>query len=94
MERIFGCRNGDDLWTHDGRHIGHFHGDEVYDRQGHYLGEIMGDNRLITHQSKKGSRRASFSPQMSRVGRVPYVSYVGYVMYVGHEDFPDPKDLP
>jgi len=23
----FGYKDGDDLWTHDGRHVGRFHGD-------------------------------------------------------------------
>jgi len=26
----FGSREGDELWTHDGRHVGHFYGTEVY----------------------------------------------------------------
>jgi hypothetical protein len=26
----FGYREGDNLWTHDGRHVGRFHGIEVY----------------------------------------------------------------
>lgn len=26
----FGYRDGDNLWTHTGQHVGRFHGDEVF----------------------------------------------------------------
>jgi hypothetical protein len=32
--KCFGYREGDDLWTHDGRHIGRFYGEEVYGKRG------------------------------------------------------------
>jgi len=36
---FFGHRDGDNLWTHDGHHVGKFYGDEVYGCDGRYLGE-------------------------------------------------------
>ena len=82
--KFFGHRDGVDLWTHDGRHVGRFYDDEVYGPNGQYLGEIKNKNRLITCLSKKSWQRGGF---------VPYVDYVGYVMYVGYEDFPGPDDI-
>jgi hypothetical protein len=90
----FGYRLGEDLWTHDGRHVGRFHEDEVYARNGLYLGEIRNRNRLITNLNKKQRRKSPFGPHANRVAYVRYVNYVGYVMYVGYEDFPVPEQLP
>ena len=89
----FGYREGDNLWTHDGRHVGRFHDDEVYAPTGFYLGELRNKNRLITNRGKKHFRRSSFAPYGNRAAYVPYVNYVGYVMYVGYEDFPGPAEL-
>jgi hypothetical protein len=91
--KFFGYRDGDSLWTHDGRHVAQFHDDEVYGPEARYLGEIKGDNRLITCLSKKSWRRGSFAPYANRVGIVPYVAYVGNVMYAGYEDFPSPEEF-
>ena len=84
----FGCREGNDLCTHYGRHAGRVHGDEVYAPDGYYLGELRNDDRLITSTSKQNRRQSSFTPHGSRVKHVPLVDYVGYVMVVGCEDFP------
>jgi hypothetical protein len=84
---------GNDLWTHDGYHVGRFEGDEIYGPDGRYLGEIMNNDRLITCLSKNSWRSGGFSPYASRVGFVPFVDYVGYVMYAGYEDFPAPNKL-
>ena len=89
----FGYREGGQLWTHDGRHVGRFDGDEIFGTGGGYLGELQNGNRLITSLSKKGRQGYAFTPHASRVGFVPYVDYLGYVMYVGFEDFPTPDDL-
>ena len=89
----FGYRDGDELWTHDGRHVARFRGDEAYDRKGVYLGELKSENRLITNLSKRIKRGYTFAPYASRVGYVPYANYVGYVMYAGYEDFPAPDNL-
>src|SRR5690242_15576499 len=32
----FGYRDGDELWSHDGRHVGRFYGDQVYAPDGSY----------------------------------------------------------
>ena len=92
--KFFGHRDGIDLWTHDGRHVGRFYDDEVYGPNGQYLGEIKNNNRLTTCLSKKSSwQRGSFATYANRVGFVPYVDYVGYVMHVGYEDFPGPDEV-
>ena len=89
----FGYRDGDALWTHDGRHVGRFHGAEVYGPDGGYLGEVMSNNRLITDMVKRGWRQGTFAPYARRAAYGRYASYVGYAMYVGHTDFPEPKVL-
>lgn len=86
--RCFGYRDGDNLWTHDGRDICRFHDDEVYGSDGRYLGEII-NNRLITNKSKKMQRRSGFTPYANRTAYTKYVDYVGYTMYSGYEDFPE-----
>lgn len=88
----FGYRDGDDLRTHNGNHVGRFVGDEVYGPDGLYLGELRSD-RLITRSSRKGTRRAGFTPFASVVGFVNHVDYVGSVMIAGYEDFPAPEQL-
>ena len=85
--RSFGYRNGDNLYSHDGKHVGKFYGDEVYGSNGFYLGEIK-DSKLITKISKKNQRKSVYTPYVDRVGYVNHVDYVGYVMYAGYEDFP------
>jgi hypothetical protein len=89
----FGYRQGDDLRTHDGRHVGRFHGDEVYGPDGHYLGELKNENRLITSLSKSTRRHGAFGPYAQNVAYAPYASYVGYVMYAGYTDFPSPEEI-
>lgn len=67
--QCFGYRDGDHLWTHDGRHVGRFDGDQVYGRgDGSYLGVVMSNDRLITNTSKKSWRRGGLGRmQISRV---------------------------
>lgn len=89
----FGYRDGDDLWTHDGRHVGRFQEDQVFDRHGQYLGELMNGDRLIRRKSF-GVRGYSFTPYARRAGFARYANYVGYVMYAGYEDFPPPERVP
>lgn len=86
--RSFGYREGDDLWTHDGQHVGKFSiNEEIYGPNGQYLGELLNE-RLITNLSKKHFRSYNFSPYACRVAFVKYIDYVGFVMYAGYEDFP------
>ncbi|MGR9393934.1 4-fold beta flower protein [Rhizobium leguminosarum] len=89
----FGYREGDDLWTHDSRHVGRFIGDTIYDCNGRYLGEIMSENRLIRRQGAQFQQGYSFTPWARRPPYVKYVNYVGYVMYASYEDFPAPSEL-
>ena len=91
--KCFGYREGDELWTYDGRHVGHFNGDDLFASDGRYLGEIMNGDRLITDRRKKNLRSGWFTPYGKRVAFVKYVDYVGYVMIVGYEDFPGPQAL-
>jgi len=87
----FGYREGDELWTYNGRHVGRFDGDEeVYGRDGRYLGEVMSNDRLITKTSKKSWQRGGFGQYGSRGAYARSANYAGYAMYKGHEDFPSP----
>ena len=36
--RSFGYKDGENLWTYSGKHVGKFHGDEVYGPDARYLG--------------------------------------------------------
>ncbi|WP_432359814.1 hypothetical protein [Sporosarcina sp. UB5] len=85
--KCFGYRDGDNLWTHEGKHVGKFYDKEVYGKNGNYLGEIRND-RLITDQNRRHFRKSSFTPYGDRVAYVKLVDYTGNVMYVGYTDFP------
>jgi hypothetical protein len=90
----FGYLDGDDLITHDGRHVGRKNDDgDIYSPKGRYLGEVRNKNRLITNRAKKSWVGYAFAPYARRVGFVRYVNYVGYVMYAGFEDFPSPEQF-
>lgn len=91
--KFFGYREGDDLRTHTGIHVGKFHGDEIYGSDGYYLGEVKNDRRLITKINKKGHRKSSFNPRMKRTGRTKHTDYTGYTMYTGSKDFPAPEEF-
>ncbi|MFA6055588.1 MAG: hypothetical protein WC769_09455 [Thermodesulfovibrionales bacterium] len=90
--KSFGYRNGDELRTRDGRHVGRFIDDEIYAPDGRYLGEVI-DGRLITHESKKSRRKASFTPKSTLIGQVGRIGYVGNVMLAGYEEFPSADEL-
>src|SRR5277367_5010314 len=62
-------RDGDELWTYDGRHVGHFHGHQVFASDGRYLGELRGDDRLITRTRKPLRSRGKFTPIPARPAR-------------------------
>ncbi|WP_420798731.1 4-fold beta flower protein [Aetokthonos hydrillicola] len=86
--RCFGYKLENNLWTHDGRHVGRFWGDEIYDSRGYYLGEVKNENRLISNISKKNWRKSSYAPYSKRGAYARYANYAGYAMYAGHKDFP------
>jgi hypothetical protein len=89
----FGYRDGNDLWTHDGRHVGKFYDSEVYDATGNYLGELRGESRLITNSSKTGRRKPPFARRGSRGAYSRYSPYAAYAMYAGYTEFPDADAL-
>ncbi|QGN00033.1 4-fold beta flower protein [Methylocystis parvus] len=91
--KCFGYRDGDDLLTHDGRHVGRFNGDKIFDPRGRYLGELMNENRLIRRKGVTSLRGYNFTPRAKRAAYAKYANYVGYAMYAGYEDFPAPESL-
>jgi 4-fold beta flower protein len=89
----FGYREGDDLYTYDGRHVGHFVEKVVYGRNGLYLGEIRGRNRLVRKRANASWKQPSFNPRPRRPGQPRYVAYSGYPLDVGDDDFPPPESF-
>jgi hypothetical protein len=89
----FGYRDGDQLRTHDGLHVGRFIDDEIYGVDGQYLGELGDRDRLITRQRKIGRRKAPFRPRMNRMGRLRRINRLGRLMRRGCQDFPAPETL-
>ena len=83
----FGYRDGDALFSQDGRQVGRFHENEVYGVDGHYLGELGDIDRLLTRLSRVGKTRAPFSPR-SRVGRLGRMSRMARAMRAGCQEFP------
>jgi len=88
-----GYRNGDDLYTRDGRHVAQFRDDEVFTLDGRYLGEIRSEQRLVTKLSKRSRRVGSRARMPNRSPSAARVTYVANVPLVGHEDFPEPQTL-
>jgi hypothetical protein len=89
----FGYRDGDNLWTRHGHHVGRFAGSEVYACNGAYLGEMMGTSRLITRQTKTRLIQGGFTPFGRRIVHTFYPDYSGYAMLAGYDDFPAPEAL-
>ncbi len=88
----FGYREGRELWTHDGRHVGRFVADVVYGPFGRYLGEMRG-GRLITRRASKASRVNAFVAQAPHVATLGHVDLIALPLLAGYEDFPCAKDL-
>lgn len=89
--KCFGYRDGEELRTHDGKHVGRFYDEEIYDCNGNYLGEVKDGDRLITDTRKKNKRKYSFAPRMDRMSRMERMDSMGRMMRMGHEDFPAPE---
>ncbi len=88
----FGYREGDNLWTHDGKHAGKFHGgDEVYDSHGRYVGEVADIHRLIADSAKNWKWMPSFMPLAKRIPREFHASRPPLPMCDDHKDFPSPN---
>ncbi len=88
----FGYREGRELWTHDGRHVGRFVGDTVYGLSGRYLGEVRG-GRLITRRVSTALRGNAFVARAPRVATLGHVDLVALPLRAGYEDFPRAQDL-
>jgi hypothetical protein len=94
---LFGYREGDELWTVDGRHVGRFHGVEIYGPGGNYLGELKGSGLLVRNRAKASKRRNGFKPHLYRARESRFgqrSDRVGLAMYGNYEDFPRPDELP
>jgi hypothetical protein len=84
----FGFRDGDDLWTERGRHVGVFYDREVYGPDGRYLGELMALNRLVTDIAKKQRTKPGFAPKPDRDLGEGAGAGPARVLRNGFEDFP------
>ena len=91
----FGYRDGDNLWTHDGKHVGRFVGDVIYDRNGRYLGEVRSGNRLIVDRARKAMTSGSlpFEALVRRAPQIRKVNSGAVPVPLGYEDFPGPDRL-
>lgn len=90
---FFGYRDKDNLYTHDGDHIGRFKGREVYDRYGRYIGEIQQSDRLVTSEAKRFMGGPGFVPEPKRISQAKHSKQTSNSMPIGHKDFPEPAEL-
>jgi CheY-like chemotaxis protein len=89
----FGFREGDDLWTYQGHHVGRFRrGVEVFRPDGLYLGDIM-DDRLVVDWHKTARRASSFVPYENKTPRNKFTDREQFDMQIGFKDFPDAATL-
>ncbi len=88
----FGYREGRELWTHDGRHVGRFVDDMVYGPSGRYLGEVR-HGRLLSRRASRALRGETFAAQPPRVAAVGHVDLVALPLLAGYEDFPAAQAL-
>jgi hypothetical protein len=86
-------RDGDELWTYDGRHVGRFQGENVFGVDGRYLGELRGDDRLITRTTNPPRPRRAFTPLPARQARSRYLGFGSFEAVKGFADFPAPENL-
>jgi len=87
----FGFRDGVNLWTYDGRHVGRFRRDEVFRKDGSYMGDLM-HGRLVIEWHKTGRRASSFSPSDNRGGHRHFSEREPFDMLDGFKDFPTPDE--
>jgi len=83
----FGYREGQALWTHDGRHVGKFVDDAVYSPTGRYLGEVRA-GRLLTRRANRTRRGAPFARAAPRETTRAHVELVALTLPPGYDDFP------
>jgi len=84
----FGFRDGAELLTFEGRHVGRFRrNSDIYRPDGLYLGEVM-DGRLIVDWHKTARRASSFIPSAGRSGHNKFADREPFDMQIGFKDFP------
>lgn len=87
----FGFREGDELWTHDGRHVGRFRrGAEIFRPDGLYMGVVM-EGRLIVDWHRTARRASSFTPSADRSGHRRFAERTPFDMQIGFKDFLSPS---
>jgi sporulation protein YlmC with PRC-barrel domain len=93
--KYFGWIEDNDLFTHDGRHVGRFVRTEVFGKTGAYLGE-MKDHRLIANIAKKHTKKQlAFLPQRLKMvpPRVRPANEPALDLPAGFDEFPVPENL-
>ena len=86
----FGFREGVDLWTYDGRHVGRFRrGSEIFRPDGMYMGVVM-EGRLVVDWYSTARRASSFTPSENRIGHRKFADRAPFDMQIGFKDFPNP----
>jgi CheY-like chemotaxis protein len=87
----FGFREGSELWTHDGRHVGRFRrGVEIFRPDGLYMGVVM-EGRLVVDWHRTALRASSFTPSENRIGHRRFSDRSPFDMQIGFKDFPSPE---
>ncbi len=88
----FGFRDGQNLWTLKGRHVGRFRRDEVFRSNGLYVGDLV-QGRLVVDWHKTARRASSFTPSEDRGGCKRYSDREPFDMMIGFKDFPDSDQI-
>ncbi|MCZ6538549.1 MAG: response regulator [Chloroflexi bacterium] len=89
----FGFRDGENLWTNEGRHVGRVRrNDEVFRPNGAYMGDLI-QGRLIVDWRKTARRASSFTPSDDRGGHTGFANREPLDMLIGFKDFPGPDEV-
>ena len=92
--KCFGYREGDSLFTYEGKEAGRFVGAEIYGVDGRYIGEVRNaedGQRLITSLYKKSRIiGGGFYPAHHHTFSKP-ADRREEQLYTGYEDFPAPQ---
>ncbi|MBT3995670.1 MAG: response regulator [Chloroflexi bacterium] len=89
----FGFRDGADLWTFEGKHVGRIRrGTEIYRTDGRYMGDVV-DGRLIVDWHKTARRASSFTPSGDRSVNRTFGDREPFDMQIGFKDFPSVRKL-
>ena len=87
----FGYREGDNLRTYTGKHVGCFHDDEVYAPHGWYMGEIRLGNRLVIDRGKSARSKPRFVRCTDRLACLRLDHCQPLTFYLSYKDFPSPE---